>query len=410
VQTSERSFADVNFESHPTGHLPTLLVCFTHFDVCFMLWVLIGALGPFVFEGTGLDAGLKGLVVGVPILIGSLLRIPLGLLSDRLGGRRVGLALLLVLTAPLSLAWLAPGTLTVMLLTGLMLGSAGASFAIVLPLASRWYPKERQGLVMGIAAAGNSGTVLANVFAPRLAASLGWHNVFGLALVPLMTVTLLFWLFARDAPTRVATTREAYRAAVTHRDTWRFCLFYAVTFGGFVGLSSFLPVFLRDQFGVSPVTAGSLTALAAFSGSLARPIGGYLADSVGGAAVLQTVLFTIAVAYASIAALPALALSVPLVVIAMTALGLGNGVVFQLVPLRFQREVGSVTGIVGAVGGIGGFVLPTWLGSVKQISGSYGTAFLALAVFALAAAFFLRALQNPARRGSRYAGNLAAVD
>ena len=155
--------------AEPEGHTPTLIACFLHFDVCFMLWVLIGALGPFVFDGTHVQAGLKGLLIGVPILTGSLLRVPLGVLSDRYGGRHVALALLVFLFAPLSLAWLAPSGLGTLLPVSLMLGSAGASFAVVLPLASRWYPAERQGLVMGIAAAGNSGTVIANMFAPRLA-------------------------------------------------------------------------------------------------------------------------------------------------------------------------------------------------------------------------------------------------
>ena len=284
----------------PDGNLPTLVACFAHFDVCFMLWVLVGAMGAFIFDGSGIDAGLKGLIVGLPILTGSLLRIPLGLLSDRFGGRRVGLALLVFLACPLTIGWLAPSTLPVLLITGLLLGTAGASFAIVLPLASRWYPPERQGLVMGIAAAGNSGTVLANLLAPRLATTVGWHNVFGLALVPLGAVLCLFWLMAKDAPGRAAirTPRE-YLAAIAHPDTWWFCFFYSITFGGYVGLSSFLPVFLRDQFSVSPVTAGSLTAAAAFAGSLSRPLGGYVADRLGGARVLQRVLLAIGAAYAA---------------------------------------------------------------------------------------------------------------
>jgi NNP family nitrate/nitrite transporter-like MFS transporter len=390
------------------GHLPTLLACFTHFDVCFMLWVLIGSLGAFIFDGRGIDAGLKGLLVGAPILTGSLLRVPLGLISDRVGGRRIGLALLFFLICPLTIGWLAPANGPTLLVTGLMLGCAGASFAIVLPLASRWYSSDRQGLVMGIAAAGNSGTVLANIFAPRLATALGWQTVFGLALVPLGVAIAIFGLMAKEPPKRPAirTLRE-YAAAVSHPDTWWFSFFYSVTFGGYVGLSSFLPVFLRDQFAVSPVTAGSITAGAALAGSLSRPLGGYIADRLGGATVLQRLMVAISILYAAIAALPGLRGTVPLIVLTMVCLGLGNGVVFQIVPQRFQREIGSITGMVGAVGGVGGFLLPTLLGAMKQGTGSYAAAFLVLATVAASAGLLLRSLQQPDRKNSWRPGTLA---
>lgn len=383
------------------GHLPTLIACFAHFDVCFMLWVLIGALGAFIFDGTHVDAAMKGLVVGVPVLTGSLLRIPLGVLSDRVGGRRIGLALLLFLFAPLSLAWRADGSLPTLLAIGLMLGTAGASFAVVLPLASRWYSAERQGLVMGIAAAGNSGTVLANIFAPRLAAAFGWHAVFGLAMIPLAAALLVFFLLARDAPGQVTTrSMTEYFATIGHPDARWLCFFYAITFGGYVGMSSFLPVFLRDQFAMTPVNAGSLTAIAAFAGSFSRPLGGYLADRFGGARLLQGVLLAVGAAYLMMSRLPAFAVAAPLIVAIMIALGLGNGVVFQLVPQRFRRHIGSVTGVIGAVGGIGGFLLPMLLGAMKQGLGSYGVAFAVLATLAAAGAVSIWSLQRPERERS----------
>src|SRR5262245_23637286 len=245
------------------GHTSTLIASFLHFDVCFMLWVLLGALGVFVAESAGLNAAQKGLMVAIPVLSGSLLRLPLGLLSDRVGGRRVGVGLLIFLLAPLFMGWrLASGNSTLYLL-GAMLGTAGASFSVVLPLASRWYPPERQGLVMGIAAAGNSGTVIANLLAPRLAVHVGWQNVFGLALLPLTAVLVLFAIMARDSPAGSGVRPFATYIAVLHQaDTWWFCLIYGVTFGGYVGLSSFLPIFLRDHYHVTPVNAGLLTALA----------------------------------------------------------------------------------------------------------------------------------------------------
>ncbi len=386
--------------TEPDGHLPTLVSCFLHFDVCFMLWVLIGALGGFIFDGSLVDPALKGLIVGVPILTGSLLRVPLGVLADRVGGRRVAIGLLLFLVVPLLTAWLAPGGASTLLLVGLLLGAAGASFAIVLPMASRWYPPHRQGLVMGIAAAGNSGTVLANLLAPRLAQAIGWQAVFGAALIPLALVLVLFWWAARDAPDSRARRSGAFQLVLRAPDTWWLCFFYSVTFGGFVGLSSFLPLFLKDQLAVNAVAAGALTAAAAAAGSIVRPAGGYLADRLGGGRVLQFLLPAIAVAYLYMATLPPIAMAAPLLIATMVCLGLGNGVVFQLVPERFRREIGSVTGIVGAVGGLGGFALPTLLGVMKQGLGSFAHGFAVLAVVAGGAGVTLWTLRRPARQRS----------
>lgn len=161
-------------DTQPTeGHLPTLIASFLHFDLSFMLWVLLGALGIYITDSLGLSPAEKGLLVAIPILSGSLLRVPLGLLSDRMGGKRVGITMLLFLFVPLTVGWLAGNSLPLLITTGLMLGTAGASFAVALPLASRWYPPRRQGLVMSIAAAGNSGTVITNLAAPQLAKIVG---------------------------------------------------------------------------------------------------------------------------------------------------------------------------------------------------------------------------------------------
>jgi MFS transporter, NNP family, nitrate/nitrite transporter len=365
------------------GHTPTLIASFLHFDVCFMLWVLLGALGIFIADAVRLDAGQKGMMVAIPVLTGSLLRLPLGVLSDRVGGRRVGIGILLFLLGPLLLGWRMGSNVETIYVLGAMLGVAGASFAVVLPLASRWYPPERQGLVMGIAAAGNSGTVLANLFAPRLATVVGWHNVFGLALVPLMVVLALFAMMARDS-SEVGRSQPLarYVRALQEPDIWFFSVLYCVTFGGYVGLGSFLPIFLRDHYGLTAVNAGSLTALAAFVGSGIRPLGGYVADRIGGVRLLRWLLLAIAAVYAAASTLPPLPMMAAVLVAGMACLGSGNGAVFQLVPLRFREEIGLATGIVGAVGGIGGFLLPNLLGQIKMRAGTFGPGFLVLAAFA----------------------------
>ncbi len=375
------------------GHTPTLLACFLQFDLSFMLWVLLGALGIFVAESLNLDAAQKGLLVAIPILSGSLLRVPLGLLSDRLGGKRVATGILVFLFLPLALGWLGGDNLPVLLSVGLMLGVAGASFAVALPLASRWYPPERQGLAMGIAAAGNSGTIITNLAAPRLAAIYGWHNVFALAMLPLILVLIAFVLLAKESPRRGAPqSLRGYLKILRTGDLWWFCLLYSVTFGGFVGLGSFLPLFFRDQYHVTPINAGYLTALVAFVGSGIRPIGGWLADKVGGVSLLSIVLFGVSLAYFLCAGLPALTPMTVTLMFGMACLGVGNGAVFQLVPQRFRDEIGIATGMVGAIGGLGGFFLPTLLGSLKQAFGSFATGFVALASIALCAAVALRVL------------------
>lgn len=375
------------------GHLPTLLASFLHFDLSFMLWVLLGALGIFIAQDLKLSPAEKGLVVAIPILSGSLLRVPMGLLSDRFGGKRIGIAMLLFLFLPLLLGWQFGSSLPSLLAVGLMLGTAGASFAVALPLASRWYPPRRQGLVMGVAAAGNSGTVIANLAAPRLAGLVGWHNVLLLAMIPLALVILAFALMAKDSP---ATTRgqpfRTYLAALKVGDMWWFCLLYSVTFGGYVGLGSFLPTFFHDQYGVEAINAGYLTALATFIGSALRPVGGWLADRFGGVRMLTILLLGIIATYGFGAQLPALGIMAALLVFGMACLGMGNGAVFQLVPQRFQNQIGIATGMIGAVGGLGGFFLPNLLGIVKQSSGSFSAGFQVLSGIALGALVLLRVL------------------
>jgi len=296
------------------------------------------------------------------------------------------------------LGWQAGSGLPLLLGVGLMLGTAGASFAVALPLASRWYPPERQGLAMGVAAAGNSGTVIANLAAPRLADLFGWHNVLGLAMLPLALVLVAFALLARDSPRQAgAQPVQHYLRALRQADMWWFSLLYSVTFGGYVGLGSFLPLFLRDQYAIDPISAGSVTALAAFVGSGIRPIGGYLADRLGGVRMLGFILTGIATTYALAATLPPIGLMTPLLVFGMACLGLGNGSVFQLVPQRFRDQIGVATGMVGAIGGLGGFALPILLGNIKQSSGSFGAGFATLALAALAALILLRVLAALAR-------------
>jgi MFS transporter, NNP family, nitrate/nitrite transporter len=363
------------------GHWPTLLCAFLYFDISFMVWVLLGALGNALAADFGLSPSQKGLMVAVPLLGGAAIRVVLGLLTDRIGARRTGLIGLTVTTVPLLLGWLWVQRFDQLLVVGLLLGVAGASFAAALPLASRWYPPQYQGLAMGIAGAGNSGTCLATFFGPRLAEAWGWHAVFGLALIPVGVTWLLFLLFAKDSPSQPAPRPLAdYAAVLRLRDTWWFCLFYSVTFGGFVGLASFLSIFFRDQYGLSQVSAGNFATLCVLAGSFLRPVGGHLADRLGGIRLLTALYLGVAAAMLGVSALPPLAWGTLLLFAGMAMLGMGNGAVFQLVPQRFPKEIGVLTGIVGAAGGLGGFFLPIVLGVLKHRTSSFGGGFLAFAL------------------------------
>lgn len=358
------------------GHTPTLFSSFLYFDTSFMVWVLLGALANSIVPEFGLSDSQKGLMVAVPLLGGAMLRLALGVLTDHIGARCTGILGMALTVIPLLMGWLWADSFSKVLLMGLLLGVAGASFAAALPLASRWYPPRYQGLAMGIAGAGNSGTALATCFGPRLAQAWGWHAVFGLALVPLLLTLAVFMICAQDSPRQPAPQPlAAYAEVLRLRDTWWFCLFYAVTFGGFVGLASFLNVFFLSQYGLTKIQAGNFATLCVIAGSCLRPLGGSLADRLGGIRMLTILYLGVGVLMLCLSALPPLTRGTLLLLAAMGLLGMGNGAIFQIVPQRFSKEIGVVTGIVGAAGGIGGFFLPNLLGSLKQITGSFSGGF-----------------------------------
>ncbi|GBQ23015.1 nitrate transporter [Acetobacter estunensis NRIC 0472] len=370
------------------GSPRTLLAAFLYFDVSFMVWVLLGPLGISIAHDLHLNAGQKGLLVATPVLAGALLRVVCGAFVDHFGPRRVAIAAQIFVIAGLALTWLiAPHSYGALFGVALVLGVAGASFAMALPLASAWYPPQYQGTALGIAGAGNSGTALAALFAPGLAALYGWVNVLGLATLPLTAVLIAFCFLSREPPKRPAggglvTWLPLLRSA----DCWALMFFYGVTFGGFVGLASFLTIYFNDQYGLAPAVAGTCTALVVFVGSFVRPVGGALADRFGGERTLSILYALAAVIFALIGfGLPTIWLAFPAFFLGMLVLGLGNGAVFQLVPTRFPTRVGILTGLVGMSGGVGGFYLASSLGAARQMTGSYGPGFLCFAMVAVAA-------------------------
>ncbi len=353
-----------------------------------MVWVLLGPLGVQVADALKLDAAQKGLMVALPVLSGALLRIVMGILVDHLKPKLAGLIGQVIVIAALAWAWLAGiHSYTEVLLLGVLLGVAGASFAVALPLASRWYPPEHQGTALGIAGAGNSGTAFAALLAPSLAAAFGWNNVFGIALIPLCLVLVFYVVVAKDAPDcPPPKPLRAYFEVLRDKDAWWFMFFYSVTFGGFVGLAASLTIYFNSEYGLDAKTAGFFTAACVFAGSLMRPIGGNLADRIGGIKSLS-VMYVVAAAALAIVSfhLPSAWMALAVFVVGMLAMGMGNGAVFQLVPQRFRREIGVMTGLVGMAGGVGGFYLASSLGYSKKITGDYQAGFLVFAALAVIA-------------------------
>jgi MFS transporter, NNP family, nitrate/nitrite transporter len=370
------------------GHLPTLVAAFLYFDLSFMAWVMLGPLGVQIAKDLGLSPAQKGLMVATPVLAGAFFRVVNGILVDHLQPKRTGiLSQLVVIIGLVAAWWLEPHSFAAMLAVGGVLGVAGASFAVALPLASRWYPPQHQGAALGLAGAGNSGTVLAALFAPSLAVAFGWNNVLGLAAIPLALTLAIYLVLAKDSPDcPPAKPLAEYFKVLRIGDTWWLMFFYSVTFGGFVGLASSLSIYFNDQYGLSAVTAGYFTAACVFAGSLIRPVGGALADRIGGVRSL-TVMYLVAAGALTVISfgLPQAWMALGVFVVAMLALGAGNGAVFQLVPQRFRREIGVMTGLVGMMGGVGGFYLASSLGYSKQLTGSYQAGFLVFAVLALLA-------------------------
>jgi NNP family nitrate/nitrite transporter-like MFS transporter len=375
-----------------SGHRPTLIMAFLYFDVAFMVWNLLGPLAPIFSKAMGLSPAQKGFVVAVPTLAGAVLRLVNGFLADRIGQKTTGIISQIIVIAGLLVTWhLGVDSINGLIAIGVILGFAGASFAVALPLAGRWYPPQHQGKAMGIAGMGNSGTVFAAIFAPLLAKAFGWTNVLALATIPAAIVLIAFVIFAKDSPDQPATKPlgeyiAGYFKMLAQADAWWFILFYGVTFGGFVGLSSSLPIFYTTELGLTPIYAGYATASCVFAGSMVRPLGGALADRIGGIKTLSMVYAVAAVLLVMIAFAPvSFGALFPLFFLVMGALGIGNGAVFQLVPQRFRHEIGVMTGLVGFGGGVGGFYLASSLGLAKQFTGTMSMGFLVFAALALLA-------------------------
>lgn len=417
------------------GNWKSLFACFLYFDTGFTAWVMLGPLAPFIAKELALTPSQSALLVAVPVLAAAIVRVSFGSLFQCLDGRRIALLGIALTSVP---AWilllpLAPNY-NLLLILGVFLGVGGASFAVALPMAGSSYPAKVQGLVLGLAAAGNIGAVLDGFLFPALAQQFGWQRATAatLPLLALAAAAILLWAEDRSAKTAGATSALAglgiaivglgalvlavaaggllpaktgllllpvlgaalalsvlpqrYRSVLAERDTWVVMLVYSITFGGFVGMASYVSLLLTTQYQMSKVDAGFVMAALAFSGAMVRPLGGLLADRVSGVRVLLVLLLAIAVGNFLFAkTMPTRSGAVAMLFGLYLCFGLGNGATFQLVPQRWGNRTGVMTGIIGAAGGVGGFYLPVVLGIARENTGSYQLGFAVFSALALVA-------------------------
>ena len=354
------------------------------FAITFAVWGMIAALAPKFVEMYHLSFVQKAVLIAIPVLLGSVGRLPMGILADKYGGRIVFGLLLLFCLIPAIGASLT-NSYASLVAWGFVIGCAGTSFSIGIAFTSKWFRAEQQGTALGIYGMGNIGQSIAVFGAPALVAFTGdWRIPFWIFGTLAAVFGVVFLLLARNAPVSTEPKKfHEYFGIFKHEPlAWVLSLFYFLTFGGFVALGIYLPTLLKDIFGLTPTDAGARVAGFVILATIMRPVGGWLADRYGGALILILVFAMIAVLSLGLTSTGMLLFTVGALGTA-AALGLGNGAVFKLVPQYFPKEIGTVTGLVGAFGGLGGFFPPLVLGVIRNATGAYMLGFVFLAVFAL---------------------------
>ncbi len=354
-----------------------------------------GAMAPFISEQYQLSPAQKGVMLSIPIFAGALMRFPLGVLAQYIGRKSATLVEMGLIMVALLFGYFFVNSYDSLLAMGVLLGIAGASFGVALSLGSGSFPARYKGLAMGLVGAGNVGTAVSVLVAPALAQRFGWQSVYGIAAGAMLLPMLAMIFMAKEPPDvdKHATLKE-HVACLFEKDGWAFSIIYAITFGGFIGLTTFLPSYYYDQFGVSKVQAGQLSMLAAFVGAALRVFGGWLSDHWGGVNTLTGVLAVVAVSLLLCGlAGGSLVGTTLLLMLCFAALGAGNGALFQLVPLRWPLATAVAGSMVGEIGALGGGLVPNAMGMSKQFTGSYFWGFAGFAVCALVVLVMLRAMQ-----------------
>ena len=378
-----------------SGHAPTLGASFFYFMFSCAIWVMNGAMAPFISETYQLSPAQKGVMLSIPIFAGALMRFPLGLLAQYIGRKNATLVEMAGIMIALLFGYFFVNSFNDLLAMGVLLGIAGASFGVALSLGSGSFPARHKGMAMGLVGAGNVGTAVSALLAPPLALKFGWQAVYGIAAIAMLLPMVAMAFFAKEPPDldKHASLKE-HVACLFEKDGWAFSLIYAVTFGGFIGLVTFLPSYFYDQFGVSKVQAGQLTMLAAFMGAALRVFGGWISDHWGGVNTLTGVLVVITITLVLCGlAERSLPITVLLFLICFAALGAGNGALFQLVPLRWPLTTAVAGSMIGEIGALGGGLIPNAMGLSKQYTGTYLYGFVLFAACAAAMLLLLRTMQ-----------------
>lgn len=378
-----------------SGHAPTLFASFLYFTYCCGVWVTNGAMAPFIKDSLHLSPAQIGVMLSVPIFAGAIMRFPLGVIAQYIGRKNATLVEMSGIALALGFGYFFVETFNDMLAMGVLLGIAGASFGVALSLGSGSFPARYKGLAMGLVGAGNVGTSISALLAPQLAMAYGWKTVYGIAAIGLILPVLVMIIFAKE-PEDVDTHAKFrdHIACLFEKDGWGFSIIYAITFGGFIGLITFLPSYYYDQFGVTKVQAGQLTMLAAFMGAALRVFGGWISDHWGGINTLTAVLVIIAVTLVLCGlAGGSLVATTLLLMTCFAALGAGNGALFQLVPLRWPLTTAVAGSMIGEIGALGGGLVPNVMGLSKQHTGTYMWGFILFALLSLAALTMMRSMQ-----------------
>ncbi|EIA21077.1 nitrate/nitrite transporter [Listeria fleischmannii] len=363
--------------------ITALIMATVAMAVSFMVWASLSPVANQIAVSFDLSASQKSLLIATPVLLGSIMRIPMGILSDRLGGKKVYIGTMIFIILPLIFVPMVQ-SFPLLILLALLLGMAGTTFAIAISYVSAWFPPEKQGLILGIAGMGNIGNALAGLIIPQINSNWGFDWIYYSLIIALIVIILLFATLAKEMPiSSEKKTLKQQLSVVKDKNTWFLSLFYFLTFGSFVALSNYLPSFMSDQFLMNPVNAGLVSAAFAAVATLMRPVGGVVADKMNPTKLLSglficVILFALGMAVL----LENYVIFTTCIFLTALAVGLGNGVVFKMVPMVSKGNTGAVTGFVGAAGGLGGFFPPLVLGAVKESTGSFALGFVFLGIFA----------------------------
>ncbi|HJU99371.1 MAG TPA: nitrate/nitrite transporter [Burkholderiaceae bacterium] len=370
----------------------------TAFTICFAIWMMFAVLGIPIKKSLGLNETEFGLLAAMPVLSGSLVRVPLGIWCDRFGGRIVFFTLMLATVIPIYLIGRATAYWQFLAL-GLFVGLAGGSFSVGTPYVARWFPKERRGLAMGIFGAGNSGSALTKFVAPAIITAFGWQMLPTVYAATMLVTAIAFWIFTYSDPSHLVSGSVTFGQqlkVLKDRRVWRYCQYYSVVFGGYVGLALWMTKYYVAEYGFDLKLAALLAACFSLPGGVLRALGGWISDRYGAHKVTWAVMWVCWVCFFLLSYPPTamvvktvngdmvLNLSVSpwmftgLLFIVGTAMAVGKASVFKFIADDFSDNIGAVSGVVGLAGGLGGFILPIMFGALVDLTGVRSSAFMLL--------------------------------